>query len=199
MTFLLNGFPVRLVDTAGIVQRSGTACAADPGGDVAGNPGDLERRFASAAIESAAAADLELHVIDASGPGRQPPDGAPGCGGRRGAVLHVFNKCDLLDCDLIGGRGRSEPTAFMPAGGGPEECVFLSALTGEGLADLFSAMDGALGLRYLRSKSEPILFTQRQTELVEQAIAAMRSGRGCESVRNSIGEYLGPDRGEAGI
>lgn len=189
VTFLLNGFPVRLVDTAGIVRDGGPPSPGDFDHDDDMGPGELERRFASAAMEEAIGSDLELQVADASDPSRKPPGDAQEDGRDRASIIHVFNKCDLLG-DRKEEWERPDLTAFLPAEGGPERSVFLSALTGEGLADLLSAMDVALGFRFLRRTSEPVLFTLSQTDLVARALDSLRSGQDRESTRRAIAEYL---------
>jgi GTP-binding protein HflX len=93
-----------------------------------------------ATLEEVAAADLLLHVIDASSPDRERQMEAVAAvlaevGADRVPSVDVFNKCDKLD---EGERARLRnlyPGAL---------CV--SALRGEGRDDIIEAMEGRLGL-----------------------------------------------------
>ena len=93
-----------------------------------------------ATLEEVAAADLLLHVIDASSPDRERQMEAVAAvlaevGADRVPAVDVFNKCDKLD---EGERGRLRnlyPGAL---------CV--SALRGDGRDDIIEAMEGRLGL-----------------------------------------------------
>jgi GTP-binding protein HflX len=92
-----------------------------------------------ATLEEVAAADLLLHVIDASSPDRERHAAAvrtvlAEVDAAHVPVIDVFNKCDQLD---EGNRSRlaSEPGAL---------CV--SALTGEGREELIAAMEVRLAL-----------------------------------------------------
>jgi GTP-binding protein HflX len=93
-----------------------------------------------ATLEEVAAADLLLHVVDASNPERErhmdavrqvlaevDADGVP--------TLDVFNKCDLLD---NGERARLR--AVYPG------ALCVSAMSGEGRDDLIAAMESRLAL-----------------------------------------------------
>jgi GTP-binding protein HflX len=93
-----------------------------------------------ATLEEVAAADLLLHVIDASSPERERHIEAVRAvlgevGAERVPALEVFNKCDQLD---PGERQRLR--ALYPG------ALCVSALTGEGKGDLIAAMESRLAL-----------------------------------------------------
>ncbi|HEX5473027.1 MAG TPA: GTPase HflX [Vicinamibacterales bacterium] len=93
-----------------------------------------------ATLEEVAAADLLLHVIDASDPDRERHMAAVRAvlaevGADRVPVVEVFNKCDRLD-DADRGRLRTMVPAAL--------CV--SALTGDGRDDLIAALESRLAL-----------------------------------------------------
>jgi GTP-binding protein HflX len=93
-----------------------------------------------ATLEEVAAADLLLHVIDASSPDRVRQMEAVAAvlaevGADRVPSVDVFNKCDKLD---DGERARIR-TLYAGA-------LCVSALRGEGRDDIIAAMEGRLGL-----------------------------------------------------
>jgi GTPase len=93
-----------------------------------------------ATLEEVAAADLLLHVIDASNPERERQMTAvrgvlAEVGAERVPSLDVFNKCDCLD-----EAARQRLRALYPSG------LCVSALTGEGRDDLVAAMESRLAL-----------------------------------------------------
>jgi GTP-binding protein HflX len=93
-----------------------------------------------ATLEEVAAADLLLHVIDASNPDRERQMAAvlsvlAEVGAERVPSVDVFNKCDLLD---QGERARIQ--AVYPG------ALCVSAATGEGRDELIAAMEGRLAL-----------------------------------------------------
>jgi GTP-binding protein HflX len=93
-----------------------------------------------ATLEEVAAADLLVHVIDASSPERERHMAAvrtvlAEVGAERVPSLDVFNKCDQFDA---GERARLQ--ALYPG----SLCV--SALTGEGRDELIAAMEARLAL-----------------------------------------------------
>jgi GTP-binding protein HflX len=97
-----------------------------------------------ATLEEVAAADLLLHVIDASDPERDQHVAAvrtvlAEVGAQHVPVLDVFNKCDrLTDSE----RGRLQ--AITPA------AMCVSALTGDGRDDVIAAMELRLALDITR-------------------------------------------------
>ena len=93
-----------------------------------------------ATLEEVAAADLLLHVIDASSPERERQIEAvrtvlAEVGAERVPVIEVFNKCDQLDA---GERARIR--AVYPG------ALCVSALTGEGRDELIAVLEGRLEL-----------------------------------------------------
>jgi GTP-binding protein HflX len=93
-----------------------------------------------ATLEEVAAADLLLHVIDASTPDRERQIAAvrsvlSEVGAQHVPVVDVFNKWDRLD-----GAERDRLRALYPG------ALFISALTGEGRDDLISALETRLAL-----------------------------------------------------
>jgi len=93
-----------------------------------------------ATLEEVAAADLLLHVIDASSPDHERQmDAVRGVLGEVGAdkvpCVEVFNKCDRLTASE-----RARIRAVHPG------ALCASALTGEGREDLIAAMEGRLAL-----------------------------------------------------
>jgi GTPase len=93
-----------------------------------------------ATLEEVAAADLLLHVIDASSPDRDRHMSAvrsvlAEVGAERVPIIEVFNKCDRLD-DLE----RARIQAVYPG------ALCVSALTGEGRGELIAVLEGRLAL-----------------------------------------------------
>ncbi len=93
-----------------------------------------------ATLEEVAAADLLVHVIDASNPERDRQiEAVRGVLSDVGAgdvpTLDVFNKCDQLDA-----MERARIAAVHPG------ALCVSAITGEGRDDLIAAMEGRLAL-----------------------------------------------------
>jgi GTP-binding protein HflX len=93
-----------------------------------------------ATLEEVSAADLLLHVIDASNPERDRQEAAvrtvlSEVGAGEVPSIDVFNKCDRLDAAERARIQMLHPGAL---------CV--SAITGEGRDDLIAAMEGRLAL-----------------------------------------------------
>jgi GTPase len=93
-----------------------------------------------ATLEEVAAADLLLHVIDASNPDRDRQVEAvrtvlDDVGAKHVPVIDVFNKCDRL-----------EPGERSRLAGGEPRALCVSALTGEGREELIAAMEVRLAL-----------------------------------------------------
>jgi GTP-binding protein HflX len=93
-----------------------------------------------ATLEEVAAADLLLHVVDASSPDRERHMNAvrevlAEVGADTVPTLDVFNKCDRLDA-----AERERLTAIYPG------ALCVSALTGEGRDELIAAMGSRLAL-----------------------------------------------------
>ena len=93
-----------------------------------------------ATLEEVAAADLLLHVVDASSPDRERHMNAvrevlAEVGADTVPTLDVFNKCDRLDA-----AERERLAAIYPG------ALCVSALTGEGRDELIAAMESRLAL-----------------------------------------------------
>jgi len=93
-----------------------------------------------ATLEEVAAADLLLHVIDASNPERDRHIAAvhsvlAEVGADRVPSIDVFNKCDVLSS-----TERARVQALYPG------ALCVSAITGEGREELIAAMEGRLAL-----------------------------------------------------
>jgi GTP-binding protein HflX len=93
-----------------------------------------------ATLEEVAAADLLLHVIDASSPDRERHIAAvhtvlAEVGAERVPAVEIFNKCDRLDA-----AERARIQAVYP------NALCVSALTGEGREELIAVLEGRLAL-----------------------------------------------------
>ncbi|MDR2258368.1 MAG: tRNA uridine-5-carboxymethylaminomethyl(34) synthesis GTPase MnmE [Treponema sp.] len=146
----LEGFPLRLMDTAGLRDRPGT----DP----------VERIGMERSRELIEQADIILYVIDGagglagedrafldtygSGPGKKPP------------LITIWNKADVAGTELPGGGALT-----------------MSAKTGRGLPELIAALKTALagiagGVWEQPALESPGIGTVRQKELIDKARAA---------------------------
>lgn len=190
----IGGIPIQLVDTAGM--RSG--------GD------HVERLGVERSLRAMEQADLVLAVFDLSAPwGEADQELVDNLDAKRSII--VGNKSDLL---------KSAPDGEAAAGGGPgllhlvedgrKVCV-VSALTGKGIDDLRTRIQETItcgeGLRI----DEPVLATERQRNLVSEALdSAEAAFEGvslrrdeelvCEDIREAVhalgritGEDLVPD------
>ena len=122
-----------------VVLPSGMECLlSDTVGFINKLPHDLVNAFRST-LEEVTGADLILHVVDASSPYfdiqmKVVEDVLTGLGAGDTPRINVFNKCDLPECSPCA-RGRS---------------VRISALTGEGLDSLRSAVEEELNRSQIR-------------------------------------------------
>jgi GTPase len=115
-----------------------------------------------ATLEEVAAADLLLHVIDASSHERERHIEAvrtvlADVGAARVPSIEVFNKCDVLD---EGARARV--AAVYPG------ALCVSALTGQGRDELIAAIEGRLGLDTTTVKLEFDAANERDRERISQ-------------------------------
>ncbi|MDD4017240.1 MAG: tRNA uridine-5-carboxymethylaminomethyl(34) synthesis GTPase MnmE [Kiritimatiellae bacterium] len=135
--FVLNGIPLRLVDTAGLRETDNA----------------VEREGIGRARELMRQADLNLHVIDWS----QPCDGTALrelAAMRRESVLVVLNKKDLPPAPA----GRE---VRLPEG---VPHVQASLKTGEGLAPLRASLAALLGIE-TESQGQPVVTLRHLSEL----------------------------------
>jgi GTPase len=121
-----------------------------------------------ATLEEVAAADLLLHVTDASSADRERHSDAvrtvlAEVGAESVPVLDVFNKCDSLD-----DTARTRLRAVYPG------ALCVSALTGEGREDLISAMESRLALDTARVTFE---FTAASEDARARIAQLYRVGR----------------------
>jgi tRNA modification GTPase len=157
----LEGFPLRLMDTAGLWDGPGT----DP----------VEQIGMERSRELIERADLILYIIDGSRGlsaedrtfletyGPAPPDERPG---GKPALISIRNKADIAPAP--------SPAEEFPGG----EPLIISAKTGQGLPELIAALKTALagiasGVWEHPSPGSPGIGTARQKELVGQARAAV--------------------------
>jgi tRNA modification GTPase len=156
---VLGGWPVELVDTAGLRDSA----------DV------LEREGISRARAAHDQADLCLWVVEASAPARMPPEIA--------MSAMIVNKIDMPS--LYGGERFSETAvrrvfetlleswpSYRDARP-PILCV--SAKTGEGMSDLCQQIDSLLGLEEILGPGEGVAFTEALADQILLAHAAARA------------------------
>ena len=162
-TLLLDGIPVRLVDTAGLRDASGA----------------VERQGVLRAEAEIGRADLRLLVIDASAPApsvsRSADSSAPSVSRAADSsapssapTLLVYNKADLVP-DFV-------PPAPPPSGAA--RAVAVSALTGAGLDDLRAALREMLGTADgPAASSASAAVGERHRGLLERARIALTEAR----------------------
>ena len=165
----LDGIPVEWIDTAGLRDSD------DP----------LEREAMDRGLQQAGTADVILWVIDGTRAADSSWKSMPLKGALRARAyadlprITVINKADL--------PGIVSPTD-LPAGFRPP-VVLLSALRGDGIADLFAVLVDTLDLNRWADE-EPVLVTPRQQDRVRQALEALRSSR-AEAARRTIEKLIG--------
>jgi tRNA modification GTPase len=145
--FDLDGYPVTLLDTAGIRD------SAEP----------VEQEGVRRARERAAAADLVLWVIDPSADGLA----ANGCPENlaNAEIWLVRNKIDLADassCVKTGKQGNNESKFTLS----------MSALTGQGF-DALSAALSAYAKTYFASTEAAVITRARHRHALEETVAAL--------------------------
>jgi tRNA modification GTPase len=147
-TILVDGLPLVLTDTAGL--RDGAEAVEAEG---------ILR--AQRVLEEA---DAVLWVVDAAAPdgAETPPAASPGA-----PVILVLNKCDLLPAGidrmaLVAGKNARAHRA----------AVFVSAKTGEGLAELKKTL-ASLGPASPEAAAGPTLMNDRHADRVRDAAAAL--------------------------
>ena len=121
-----------------------------------------------ATLEEVAKSDLLLHVIDAASPDREPHAAAvrqvlAEVGAEMVPAVDVFNKCDRVEPDDLARLRRAHPTA-----------LFVSALKGEGRADLLDSITARLALDTQRMTFE---FDTGSAEGQQQMAALYRHAR----------------------
>lgn len=152
----IDGWPVQLSDTAGIRETND----------------ELERAGIGLATSTLSRADLAILVHDAE----QLHHNKSNNGSRvdrsmlapNARIIDVLNKIDLV-ADVERPQLRRE---LVPLDSDPEQSLALSALTGEGLPDLISA----IGRSFVRTPITPgsaVPFTAKQFAALDTAKAAM--------------------------
>lgn len=182
-TLNLQGVPVVLVDTAGI-----SAATEDP----------IERLGIERSRRALAQADLALLVLDASESATGADRAIAALVGDKPAIT-VVNKCDLVD-DL-------ETTRFAAFG---EPSVAMSALTGQGLAELEDTIVETVFAGQASASRSPAVTHPRHKEAlcqtlehVRAASAALESGLSADLIAidiagavNTLGEITGQTASE---
>lgn len=140
---VLAGFPVWVADTAGLRE------AADA----------IEAEGVRRALKRAEEADLRIGVVEAGA--EVPADLAVAL---RGGDVLVRSKVDLC------GAPAPSPANAVHAGGTP--AIHISAVTGEGVADLVALLTARLAAT-LGSEEAPALTRARHRRLAEEARAAL--------------------------
>jgi tRNA modification GTPase len=154
----LRGIPVTLVDTAGISATQ--------------NP--VERLGIERSRQALAQADLVLLMVDGSEPlEAQDWEIARSTGGQ--PVLVVVNKLDLPQ--------QVDAEGFLPRA----SRVYLSALTGEGLADLEQAIVDLIFSGKVLASDRPLVSNPRHQTLLEQA------RDGTRAVQSALAQGLSND------
>jgi tRNA modification GTPase len=146
----LEGYPVTLLDTAGIRQSD------DP----------VEREGVARAKARAAAADLVLWLTEGEGPNAYS-EVNPGSG--QSSAPETWRVRTKIDLRSGGTEEKGARTAL-----GPEDRHFyeLSAVTGEGIDDLLKDL-AAFARSALESREPALVTRERQRRLLEQAEQAL--------------------------
>jgi tRNA modification GTPase len=153
-TVAIGGIPVQLVDTAGIRQALDEA----------------ESIGIRKSMEALADADLVLVVLDASEPSGSEDHELLGLA-QSGAMIVVGNKCDLVSRGLrSGARDQSVHLA-------------VSALTGEGIAELRAAILRHIGGEAGAQAETGFLTNVRHQGLVRDSLAALDAASAAVAVK----------------
>jgi tRNA modification GTPase len=160
-TASIGGIPVKLVDTAGI--REGAELVESLG---------IERSF-----QAMADADLTLVVMDLSEPPGEEDHALAARAQTHGRFLLAGNKCDIA---LWGGPpglpSSSEPARHEEGRpGGPPHCV--SALTGQGIPELRSAILDAVAPQGAFERETGFITSLRHERLLRESEASLRQAR----------------------
>jgi tRNA modification GTPase len=155
-TLNLQGLPLVLVDTAGMAQET-----TDPIEQLG-----IER--SRLALEQS---DLAVLVLDASQPLTEADHALARLVADKPAIV-AWNKADLLP----GSPGERGPFPSAP-GIGPWPAVWISALTGEGLAALEQAMAGAILAGQVLASEPPLVTSPRHKEALNRALEHVQAGQ----------------------
>jgi tRNA modification GTPase len=150
-TVAIGGIPIRLVDTAGIREAV----------DEAESIGIIK------SMEALADADLILVVLDASQPA-SPEDEKLLRQTQSNPAILVLNKIDLNKIDLAAAETRD-------ASGQPQSLIRVSALTGEGIAELRAEILRHIGGETGAQAESGFLTNVRHQGLVQDSLLALEA------------------------
>ena len=189
-TLNLQGVPVVLVDTAGILEKT-----EDP----------IERLGIERSRAALAQADLALLVVDVSEP-LTGADRAIAALANEKPTIMVLNKVDLLEA--APGTRHPAQHAFGLLSNAP--CVPVSVLTGQGLETLEEAVVDTVFSGQVRASEAPLVTSPRHKEALQRALdhvnaACMAHGAGqladlvaidLAAAVNALGEITGQTAGD---
>lgn len=147
---LIDGIPIRIADTAGIRDTSDA----------------VEMEGVARAMELASAADIELHVVDASSRSVSARDWPPvSCGGRQRKII-VFSKSDIAPVAAADGVRHFRRSGFRS--------VAVSAVNGTGLDELKKEVVSILG--FDAAGNEDVAVSGRHRLLLDEALLHLTEG-----------------------
>ncbi len=152
----LEGLPVIVSDTAGIRAAEG----------------DVEREGIRRTLARGREADLVLWLMDARAPAWEVPEEFAGDVGR---VMWVMNKGDLVDTECLAQAAAPHPGP-LPVSlrfHGERQNVFVSALTGAGMAELVSRI-AALTRERIAPDDAPVITQARHRVALEDCARCLQ-------------------------
>jgi len=182
----MEGIPVELIDTAGLRNREGID--------------EAERLGIARSREAMADADVVLLVVDATVGISQEDHAVLERGASGGsAVLVAWNKSDLVEGDHAGAEGEADPSATLrddkqktPRDNNEASlrddhqegvgAVRTSALTGEGIGELRTAIVEAVAGAEGGLRESAMLTNLRQHQAVEQALRGLDAAQAAVAV-----------------
>ncbi len=167
-SLLLEGIPIRLIDTAGLRD----------------NVEEIEAKGVAFARRKIDSADLVLYVVDASR-FEEESDGKIQDIIANGCTLMVLNKIDLVE--------KNDVEALMSLFPSAMACVAVSALYGQGLEQLRQEVLNCLTEEKLDLDSRAVITNLRHRRALENSLAAM--ARAKEQLDSSplLGDLLAAD------
>ncbi|NIA71695.1 tRNA uridine-5-carboxymethylaminomethyl(34) synthesis GTPase MnmE [Pelagibius litoralis] len=162
----LGGYPVTLVDTAGL--RAGPA-GEDEGDNAEAGQWAIEHEGMERARRRAEAADLKLLVFDITGGPGLPPEVLAL---RDERSLLVLNKMDLGSPEEVAVARRALAGEDGVRGAG---CFLVSAETGEGLSDLLAAMIERAGDCFANGMGLAEITRERHRRALEDCCASLEA------------------------
>ncbi|MBP5311358.1 MAG: tRNA uridine-5-carboxymethylaminomethyl(34) synthesis GTPase MnmE [Clostridia bacterium] len=139
----LFGFPVTITDTAGLRSTA----------DI------VEKIGVDRAKDAAGGADLLLYVIDADSPSFPEATEGPAYG----KIIYVINKTDL----------RSDVSSIVDQLPEGAAVAAVSALTGEGVEELFDQIKGMFLLGSFDFTNETVITSKRHKQLIDEACSLL--------------------------